>query len=299
MLRELGIIGAGGVIGKTLAGVIERDPFFAESGHLRLKKFGRDSEIPDLDIVFLCTDSPESVSFYEKLKNRTGFIIDLSSAFRMDKNVPLVIPEINASDINHHTRLIASPNCTTSGLVLTLHYLKPLTDFTEVTVCSYQALSGGGQRLIEEANREDSIHYRNCVPHIGKIDENGYCEEELKLMNETRKILHADSLAVSANVARVPVVNGHSMYASVKTRVRVDLKSVEVAWSEGEGLFYNGEIHTPKRCSGRDEVFVSRLRRDLFNENRIHYWITFDNLLKGGALNAWQIAKHILREVRS
>lgn len=290
-MKTVGIIGANGVVGRTLQAEFKKikTPF-------EVKLFGRQDEIPSLDAAVLCTDNPDSARLYEQLKDRIGYIVDMSAQFRQEANVPLVIPEINPHAITSNTRLIASPNCTTTGLVMTMAPLRALYHLTEVFFCSYQAISGGGKKLLEDFHTAGSVYENNCVPLIGSIQENGYSSEELKGIYETRKILEMPHVKVYPHTVRVAVENAHSLGVTLKAKEDFDLPSIIHAWKNFPNLSYSENIVTPKQASGQETTFACRLRRDVEEKNIIHYFITFDNLLKGAAMNARQIIELLLEK---
>ncbi|MBR2865468.1 MAG: hypothetical protein IKC13_04280 [Elusimicrobiaceae bacterium] len=290
-MKKIGIIGANGMVGRTLQAEFKKikTPF-------EVVALGRQDEVPPLDAAVFCTDNPDSARLYPLLKDRIGYIVDMSAQFRQEKNVPLVIPEINPHAITADTRLIASPNCTTTGLVMTMAPLRKLYPLTEVFFCSYQAISGGGKKLLEEFRTPGSLYENNCVPLIGSIQENGYSSEELKGIYETRKILEMPKVKVFPHTIRVAVENAHSLGVTLRAEAPFDLQQVKQAWNAFPNLAYREEIITPKQASGQETTFACRLRRDAEDPCIIHYFITFDNLLKGAAMNARQIIELLLEK---
>lgn len=288
-MKTVGVIGANGMVGRNTLAELEKikTPF-------QVKKFGRNDEITPLDIAVLCTDNPVSRVLAGKIKDRVKFIVDMSSEFRLDPSVPLVIPEINPHAITPDTHLIASPNCTTTGLVMSLAPLKPLYHMPEVFFCSYQAISGGGKQLIDEFNKAGSYYEKNCVPLIGSIQPNGHTSEELKGIYETRKILELPDIKVYCHTVRVPVEVSHSLGVTLKTDKPVDLEEVKKAWNNFPNLRYSESVITPKEAAGKETTFICRLRADVEDPRVINYFITFDNLLKGAAMNGRQIVELLL-----
>ena len=288
-MKTVGIIGINGMVGRNVEAELKKinRPF-------EVKTFGRNDEIPALDIAVLCTDNPVSRELAPALKNRVKFIVDMSSEFRMTPGVPLVIPEINAHAITQDTPLIASPNCTTTGLVMSLAPLKPFYKFEEIFFCSYQAISGGGKKLLDDFHTPGSYYEKNCVPLIGSLLSNGHTSEELKGLYESRKILEIPDLKVYCHTVRVGVENSHSLGVSVKLNQKADLAQIQDAWNKFPNLTYSASVVTPKEASGKETTFVCRLRRDVEEENIIHYFVTFDNLLKGAAMNGRQIVEVLL-----
>lgn len=290
-MKTVGIIGANGLVGRTL-----QEEFKKIAIPFEVKLFGRNDAIPALDAAVLCTDNADSARLYEQLKDRIGYIVDMSAYYRQDPNVPLVIPEINPQTITPNTRLIASPNCTTTGLVMTMAPLMQKYTLAEVFFCSYQAISGGGKKLLEDFHTSGSLYANNCVPLIGSVQENGYTSEELKGINETRKILNLPHIKVYPHTVRVAVENAHSLGVTLKAQEAFDLEEVKKLWNAFPNLAYSEDIITPKQASGQETTFACRLRRDLEEPNIIHYFITFDNLLKGAAMNARQIVQLLLEK---
>ncbi len=288
-MHTVGIIGSNGMVGQKMQAELTKikRPF-------DLKLFGRHDEIPALDIAILCTDNPVSRKLAPELKNRVKFIVDMSSEFRMTAGVPLVIPEINPHAITKQTPLIASPNCTTTGLVMSLAPLKPFYHFKEIFFCSYQAISGGGKKLLDDFNTPGSYYEKNCVPLIGSLLDNGHTSEELKGLYESRKILEIPDLKVYCHTVRVGVENCHSLGITVKLDKKADLEQIKNLWNQFPNLTYREKVITPKEASGKETTFICRLRQDVEEENVIHYFVTFDNLLKGAAMNGRQIVDLLL-----
>lgn len=290
-MKTVGIIGANGIVGRTLQTEFKKIKIPFE-----VKLFGRQDEIPSLDAAVLCTDNAESAHLYQTLKDRIGYMVDMSAEFRQDPHVPLVIVEINPHTITEDTRLIASPNCTTTGLVMTLAPLRRLYHLTEVFFCSYQAISGGGKKLLEQFHTAGSLYENNCVPLIGTVQNNGYSSEELKGIYETRKILEMPQIKVYPHTVRVAVENAHSLGITLKAKEDFDLDAVINAWNHFPNLSYSQDLVTPKQISGQETTYACRLRRDAEEKNIIHYFVTFDNLLKGAAMNARQIIELLLEK---
>ena len=288
-MHTVGIIGSNGMVGRKMQEQLAQVKLPFE-----VKNFGRQDDIPALDIAVLCTDNPVSRRLVPALKNRVKFIVDMSSEFRMAPGVPLVIPEINPYAITPNTQLIASPNCTTTGLVMSLAPLKNLYRFEEVFFCSYQAISGGGKKLLDDFNTPGSYYEKNCVPLIGSVLENGHTSEELKGLYESRKILEIPDLKVYCHTVRVGVENSHSLGITLKTKEKTDLEQIKNAWNRFPHLTYSEQVVTPKEASGKETTFICRLRRDAEEANVIHYFVTFDNLLKGAAMNGRQIVELLL-----
>jgi len=290
-MKTVGIIGINGTVGQTLLKQFQKITVPFET-----KTFGRNDTIPALDIAVLCTDNADSVRLYEELKGRVNYIIDMSAQYRQDPQVPLVIPEINPHAITQDTHLIASPNCTTTGLVMTLKPLMAHYTLGEVFFCSYQAISGGGKKLLENFHTPGSLYENNCVPLIGSLQENGYTSEELKGVYETRKILELPKIKVYPHTVRVAVENCHSLGVTLKAKEIFEVEQVKDLWNHFPNLEYASSFVTPKQISGTETTYACRLRRDVEEPTIIHYFITFDNLLKGAAMNARQIVELLLEK---
>ena len=286
---KIAIYGINGLVGRLMEEQVKHlnKPY-------ELLRIGSKDDPVESDIAILCTDDEISYNLAQVLKDKTKFIVDMSAKFRNEPNVPLVIPEINAHAITAKTQLISSPNCTTTGLVMALNPLKKKYTLEEVFFSSYQAISGGGKKLLEDFKNPESLYQANCVPQIGSIKENLWTSEELKGLNETRKILELPKIKVRSHCVRVPVEVSHSLCVSLRAKEEFDLKEIPALFATQKGLIYDGKIHTPKEVVGIEEVFVSRLRLDPEDKNYIHFWITFDNLLKGAALNGRQIVAYLM-----
>ncbi|MGC8865804.1 MAG: aspartate-semialdehyde dehydrogenase [Bacteroidales bacterium] len=241
-----------------------------------------------------------------------GFVVDNSSFWRMDPQVPLVVPEINSHTISPSTRIIANPNCSTIQMVLALSRLHTRYGIRRIVVATYQSVTGSGQKGIAQLEAEEQqlsaenpayphpIH-RNLIPHGGSFLENGYTTEEIKLVNETRKILGDSSINVTAMVVRVPVRGGHSEAVNVEFREEFNLEEVRQILTATPGVKVldnpSENIYPmPLYAEGNDEVFVGRIRRDESQPRTLNMWIVSDNLLKGAATNAVQIAEFLVKK---
>lgn len=234
-------------------------------------------------------------------------VIDNSSAWRMSENIPLVVPEINADVITAEDRIIANPNCSTIQMVLALAPLHKQYGMERIVVSTYQSISGTGVKAVRQMENERSgkkgeMAYpyaidQNCLPHCDVFLENGYTKEEMKLVHETRKILRDSAIGVSATAVRVPVQGGHSESVNVRFKKDYALTEIRQLLSNTEGIILQDNIDTntypmPLFAKGKDEVFVGRLRRDESDINTLNMWIVADNLRKGAATNAVQIAQY-------
>ncbi|WKT78161.1 aspartate-semialdehyde dehydrogenase [Lysinibacillus fusiformis] len=254
---------------------------------------------------------------------RGAVVIDNTSHFRMDPEVPLVVPEVNRGDLAKHKGIIANPNCSTIQMVAALEPIRKAFGLTKVLVSTYQAVSGAGISAIEElktqsANWEagrdveanilpsgsDKRHYpiaRNVIPQIDKFTDNGFTYEEMKMINETKKIMHAPELKVAATCVRVPVVSGHSESVYIEVEKETSIQEIFDVLRNAPGLVLQDDIATqtypmPIYAEGEDATFVGRIRQDLDNNKGFHLWIVSDNLLKGAALNSIQIAEAMLED---
>lgn len=290
-MKTVGIIGINGMVGQNMLAELKKIKMPFE-----IKTFGRNDEITPLDIAVLCTDNPVSRQLAPQIKDRVKFTVDMSSEFRMTDGVPLVIPEINPHAVTASTPLIASPNCTTTGLVMSLAPLKPFYHVTEAFFCSYQAISGGGKKLLDDFHTAGSYYEKNCVPLIGSVLENGHTSEELKGLYETRKIMEMPDIKVYCHTVRVGVENSHSLGVTLKAEEDFDLEQVKKLWNAFPHLAYSEKVVTPKEASGKETTFICRLRQDVEDPKIIHYFVTFDNLLKGAAMNGRQIVELLLEK---
>ncbi|MFY0517202.1 aspartate-semialdehyde dehydrogenase [Lysinibacillus sp. UGB7] len=254
---------------------------------------------------------------------RGAVVIDNTSHFRMDPEVPLVVPEVNRGDLTKHKGIIANPNCSTIQMVAALEPIRAAFGLTKVLVSTYQAVSGAGITAIQElkaqsanwdAGKEveanilpsgsDKRHFpiaRNVIPQIDKFTDNGFTYEEMKMINETKKIMHAPELKVAATCVRVPVVSGHSESVYIEVEKEATVQEIFEVLRNAPGIELQDDIATqtypmPIYAEGEDATFVGRIRQDLDNEKGFHLWIVSDNLLKGAALNSIQIAEAMLED---
>lgn len=235
-------------------------------------------------------------------------VVDNSSAWRMDKSKKLVVPEINAVELTTEDKIIANPNCSTIQLVVALAPLHKRYKMERLVISTYQSITGTGVKAVDQFENERNgvegdMAYpyeidKNCLPHCDVFTDNGYTKEEMKLSNETKKILKDDSIRVTATAVRVPVVGGHSESVNIEFANDFDLDEVRKLLSETDGVIVQdnldkNEYPMPKYSHGKDEVFVGRIRRDFSNPNTLNMWIVSDNLRKGAATNAVQIAEYL------
>ncbi|PXX95653.1 aspartate-semialdehyde dehydrogenase [Marinifilum breve] len=238
-------------------------------------------------------------------------VVDNSSAWRMDVSKKLVVPEINATELTKEDKIIANPNCSTIQMVVALAPLHKKYKIERLVVSTYQSITGTGVKAVKQFEDERSgvdgekayPHEidKNCLPHCDVFTENGYTKEEMKLVNETRKILKDDNIRVTATAVRVPVVGGHSESLNIEFANDFDVEEVKQLLNETEGVIVqdnldNNEYPMPKYSHERDEVFVGRIRRDYSNPNSLNMWVVADNLRKGAATNAVQIAECLAQQ---
>jgi aspartate-semialdehyde dehydrogenase len=235
-------------------------------------------------------------------------VVDNSSAWRMDNTKKLIVPEINAMDLTQDDKIIANPNCSTIQMVVALAPLHKKYKINRLVISTYQSITGTGVKAVKQLENERNgssgeMAYpyeidKNCLPHCDVFTENGYTKEEMKLVNETRKILKDDTIRVTATAVRVPVVGGHSESVNIEFAKDFNIDDVKQLLSTTEGVIVQdnldqNEYPMPKYSHNRDEVFVGRIRRDYSNPNSLNMWIVADNLRKGAATNAVQIAEYL------
>ena len=269
----------------------------------------------DVDIAFTSAGAGVSKEYAEDITRYGAVMIDNSSAFRMDEEVPLVVPECNAKDALIRPRgIIANPNCTTIMMVVALQAFENLSHIKRVHVSSYQAASGAGQAAMDELNEQyrqvlageevtvNKFAYQlayNVIPQIDVFTDNGYTKEEMKMYNETKKIMHSD-IVTSAMCVRVPSLRSHSESIWIETERPISVEEAREAITNGEGLTLmdnpeKKEYPMPLFLAGKDDVYVGRIRKDLANPNGLTFWIVSDQIRKGAALNAVQIAEYLVK----
>ena len=264
------------------------------------------------DIAIFSAGGAASKQYAPRFAEQGTFVIDNSSAWRMEKNVPLVVPEINADTITKDTHIIANPNCSTIQMVRALAPIQKAYGINRLVISTYQSVSGSGVKGLRQLDCEEHGQpvekpayphqiYRNVLPHGGDFCENGYTTEEEKLVNETRKILRDPSIAVTATVCRVPVTGGHSEAVNVETEKPFEIEDVKKLMAAMPGVVVQDDpAHNlyPMAITSfdKDEVFVGRIRRDYSIANGMNLWIVSDNIRKGAATNAVQIAQYLIRQ---
>lgn len=279
-----------------------------------MKELQHNDDFKGIDIAFVSAGGGTSIDFAKTITKHGAIMIDNSSAFRMDNDVPLVVPEINGEDaLNRPKGIVANPNCTTAQLVIALKAIEDITHIKKVHVATYQAASGAGAAAMKELEEQykqlvngenptvSKFAYQlayNLIPQVDVFTENGYTKEELKMYHETRKIMHSD-IEVSATCVRVPVMRAHSEAIWIETERPVSIEEAREAFENAEGVVLidnpsNKEYPMPLGLEGTDPVYVGRIRKDLTNENGLSFWSVSDQIRKGAALNAIQIAEYII-----
>ncbi len=332
---NIAIVGASGAVGQEFLRVLAEQNFpignltlFGSSRSAgRVYNFcGKDYTVKELrdnpddfkniDIAFVSAGAGVSKQFAQVITAHGALMIDNSSAFRMDDDVPLVVPEVNGEDaFNTPRRIIANPNCTTIQMVVALKPLNDISHIRRVHVATYQAASGAGASAMDELVNQyaelaedktptvkkfaHQLAY-NIIPHVDVFLDNGYTKEEMKMYNETKKIMHASYLDVSATCVRVPVMRAHSEAIWVETEEPIGVDRAREAFVAAEGLVVvdnpsANEYPMPLDIAGKNPVYVGRLRADLTNPNGLSFWVVGDQIRKGAALNAVQIAQYIIK----
>lgn len=281
-----------------------------------VKELKHNDDFKGVDVAFTSAGAGISKEFAADITKYGAIMIDNSSAFRMDEDVPLVVPECNAADaLNRPRGIIANPNCTTIMMVVALQAFEKLSHIKRIHVASYQAASGAGAAAMDELYEQyrqvlagepvkvEKFAYQlafNVIPQIDVFQDNGYTKEEMKMYNETKKIMHSN-VDVSAMCVRVPSLRSHSESIWIETECPISVEEARKAVEEGEGLVLmdnpeKKEYPMPLFLAGKDPVYVGRIRKDLANPNGLTFWIVSDQIRKGAALNAVQIAEYLYRE---
>lgn len=283
---------------------------------IEVKLLQHNDDFKGVDIAFTSAGAGTSKEFAETITKHGAIMIDNSSAFRMDEDVPLVVPECNASDaLNAPRRIIANPNCTTIMMVVALQPIENLSHITRIHVASYQSASGAGAAAMQElqdqyasivAGQEPKVEkfaYQlayNVIPQIDVFTDNDYTKEEMKMFNETRKIMHSD-VRCSAMCVRISSLRSHSEAVWIETEQPLDIETVQAALAAAPGVTLEDnpaekKYPMPLYTGGKDDVYVGRVRKDLANENGITLWLSSDQIRKGAALNAVQIAEYLISQ---
>ncbi len=324
---NLAVVGATGMVGRTFLKVLEEknlpiENFYvfasARSAGSTLTFNGKEYTVLELnensfkdyqiDIALFSAGGGTSLKYAPIAAESGCIVIDNSSAWRMDPNVPLVVPEVNPEDIRNHQGIIANPNCSTIQAVVALKPLHEYYGIKRIVYTTFQAVSGagmGGWSDLEEGLKGQAPKKfphpiaNNCLPHIDVFLENGYTKEEMKMVEETRKILHDDTLRITATTVRVPVFNSHSESINVELNKPFEIDELINRLSASEGIIIQDDLANniyplAINATGHDEVFVGRIRRDESLEHGINLWVVADNIRKGAASNAVQIAEWII-----
>lgn len=331
---NIAIVGASGAVGQEFLRVLTEQDFpvdnlrlFGSSrsaGQTRtfrgkeytIEELTHDSDFSGIDIAFTSAGAGVSREYADTITRHGAIMIDNSSAFRMDPDVPLVVPEVNGDDAFDRPRnIIGNPNCTTIQMVVALNAIERLSHIRRVHVATYQAASGAGASAMEELREQSAQIARgeqptvrkfahqlayNVIPHVDVFTDNGYTKEEMKMYNETRKIMHSDIL-VSATCVRVPVLRAHSEAIWIETERPVSVEEAMVAFRNAQGIVLveekNGEKYYPMPlfAADSDPVYVGRIRKDLSDDCGLSFWVVADQIKKGAALNAVQIAQYLIK----
>lgn len=331
---RIAIVGASGAVGQEFLRVIEERNFpfdelvlfgsersagrkytFKGKEYI-VKQLQHNDDFKGIDIAFVSAGGGTATEYAPTITKHGTIMIDNSSAFRMDKDVPLVVPEVNPEDAKVRPKgIIANPNCSTIQMVVALNVIEKISHIKRVYVSTYQAASGAGAEAMNElVNQHMQIVHNsdvtvdkfvhqlayNLIPHIDVFTDNGYTKEELKMHNETQKIMHSD-VKVSATCIRVPVLRSHSEAIWVETERPVSPQEAKDAFAKAEGVVLqdnpgNKEYPMPLFVAGKDPVYVGRIREDIANPNGLTFWVVADQIKKGAALNAVQIAEYLVRE---
>lgn len=326
MKYKLALVGATGLVGRTAIKVLEEKKlpiseyvFFAskKSSGTTVHLLGKDYIVQELtessfdsgfDFAIFSAGGDTAKKYAPIAASKGCIVVDNSSAFRMNEDVPLVVPEVNSEDLKVHKNIIANPNCSTIQAVVPL---KPLDDkykIKRIVYSTYQAVSGAGKHGVEDLeNTLNGLEPKkfpypianNCLPHIDVFMDNGYTKEEIKMINETRKILHRPNLKVTATTVRVPVINSHSESINVEFENDFDLDELKQCLKNSPGIILQDDISNniyplATKASGFDDVFVGRIRRDDSVPFGINMWVVADNIRKGAASNAIQIVEKMI-----
>ncbi len=331
---KIAIVGTSGAVGQELLRVLDERNFPMEElflfgssrsagstykfrgKEITVKELKHNDDFKDIDIAFVSAGGGTSKDFVDTITKHGTIMIDNSSAFRMDDNVPLVVPEVNAEDaLNRPRNIIANPNCTTIQMVVALKAIEDISHIKRVHVATYQAASGAGVAAMQELEDQykqlvngekptvSKFAYQlayNLIPQVDVFTENDYTKEELKMYNETRKIMHSN-IEVSATCVRVPVMRAHSEAIWIETERPVSVEEARKAFGNADGIVLmdnpdKKEYPMPLDIAGKDPVYVGRIRKDLTNENGLTFWAVSDQIKKGAALNAVQIAEYLIKQ---
>ena len=330
---KVAVVGATGAVGQEMVNILEERNFPVETlkplaserslgkavtfhgREIPVEVLDKDS-FKGLDLAVFSAGAGPSREFAPIAAQAGCVVVDNSSAWRMDPEIPLVVPEVNPHALKKHHGIIANPNCSTIQMVVALKPIHDAVGITRVVVSTYQAVSGTGQKAVTELaeqtralmNMQDPevkvYPYRiahNCLPHIDVFLENAYTKEEMKMVNETRKIMEDDTIRISATTVRVPVFYGHSEAVWIETKKKITPNDVRALLSAAPGVLVVDDpsrnlYPMPLDAAGRDATYVGRIREDISCENGIVMWVVSDNIRKGAALNAIQIAERLVQD---
>jgi len=326
---NLAIIGATGMVGRTFLKILEERKLPIENLYLFASSKSQGEEIyfneknyiveelretsfsKDIDIAFFSAGGEVSRRYAPIAKESGAIVIDNSSAWRMDDDVPLIVPEVNPEDINWHQGIIANPNCSTIQCVVPLKPLNDAFKIKRVIYSTYQAVSGSGIGGLMDLEKGSSCLQPqkyphpiafNCLPHVDSFMDNGYTKEEIKMIEETKKILNDYELRITATTVRIPVKFGHSVSVNIEFERTFLIEEVYRVLENAKGVIVQDDVSRniypmPINVEGTDEVYVGRIRRDFSIENGINIWIVADNIRKGAATNAIQIAELLIKKL--
>ena len=331
---NIAIAGVTGAVGRVFLSILEQRKFPIKnliplashrSAGKRISFAGEEIEVRELnsdsfkgiDIALFSAGASRSKEFAKYAVDSGAVVVDNSSAFRLDDDVPLIVPEVNRKDIDGHKGIIANPNCTTIIMVVAVKPVYDISPVKRIVVSTYQSVSGAGASGMTEledqlreiiCNKNSKVTpetfpvqiANNVIPHIDVFYDNGYTKEEMKMVYETHKIMGDDSIKISATTVRVPVMTSHSESVMMETEDKLSVEQIRKALGEAEGVvlkddFSNEVYPTTLDSSGNDDVYVGRIREDLSAENGISMWVVGDQLRKGAALNAVQIAEELIK----
>ena len=329
---KIAIVGASGAVGQEFLAILENHPmpidelvlfgskrsagrtYRFRGNDIVVRELQHNDDFKDIDVALCSAGGSTSIEFAETITKHGCFMIDNSSAFRMENDIPLVVPEVNGEDaFNAPRRIIANPNCTTIQMVVALNAIEKLSHITNVHVATYQSASGAGATGMQELQEQhqaivegedpkiEKFAYQlayNLIPHIDVFQDNDYTKEEMKMFHETRKIMHSD-IRTSATCVRVPVMRAHSEAIWVETEEELSVEQVREAFASTKGIVLVDEPEMkqypmPLFAQGQDPVYVGRIRKDIANENGITFWCVADQIRKGAALNAVQILELLI-----
>ncbi len=329
---NVAIVGATGAVGNEMIQVLEDKGFPVANLRLFASERSAGDTLPygdedykvellqenvfeGIDIALFSAGEKISLDFAPKAVQSGAVVIDNSSAFRMVPDIPLIVPEVNPHAVKKHKGIIANPNCSTIQMVVALKPLHNRARIKRIVVTTFQSVSGKGKEAMDELYEQtrailgfqdvkvEVFPYQiafNCLPHIDAFLDNGYTKEEMKMVNETRKILEDDSIRITATTVRVPVYIGHSESVNIETEEKLSANEARAILSAAPGIVVYDEpkrniYPVPLEVSGKDEVFVGRIREDESVPNGLNLWVVADNLRKGAATNAVQIAEMLIR----